>query len=177
MQQTIVDATLRCLQKYSIEKTNISTIAREAKVTRATLYSYFSTKEHVLHVALLQVVNLFCTRLLKHIEKFNKPEERLLEAMVFICLEIPKDPYLRFIIDPVMAQQVNAMTLTAKEGESVRMEMLKVIFKNDPRYRNSLEDLCELVTRMVVSVLVMKPIKKKTKVDLYRLFRKFISMI
>jgi len=176
MQQNIIDATLRCLQKYSIEKTNISTIAREAKVTRATFYSYFPTKEDVLHTALLQVVNVFCIKLLKHVEKFNAPEERLLEALVYLCIEIPKDPHLKFIIEPVMAHQVNEMTLTAKEGESVRLEILKKILKDDPRYKKSLNELCEIVTRMVVSVLVMKPSKKKTKEDLYKLFRKFILM-
>lgn len=174
MQQTIIDATLRCLQKYSIEKTSISSIATEARVTRATVYSYFSTKEEALHAALMQVVNGFCTRLLKQVEKQTSMQDRLLEAMVYICMEIPKDPYLKFITEPAMAEQVNAMTLTSPDGESVRLEMLKKIIGANTLPKQELEMLCEIITRMVVSILVMAPAKKKSRKELLVLFSRLI---
>lgn len=174
--QVIIDGALRCLQKYQIEKTSLSSIASEARVTRATVYSYFSTKEEVLHAALMQIVEQFCVKLLAHIESYRSANERLLESMVYICVEIPKDPYLKFMTDPAMAEQVNAMTLTSRDGEWLRLELLKKILGKHTLSPARLEELCEIVTRMAVSVLVMAPGKKKNRKELHAFFKRFISL-
>jgi AcrR family transcriptional regulator len=174
--QGILDATLRCLIKYSIEKTSISSIAKEAGLTRATVYSYFPTKEEVLHAALLQVVVAFCLKLVRHIESLAEPRERLLEALVFICIEIPKDPHLKFITDPSMASQVYDRTLTSKEGQAIRLELLRTILNNDPAYADSIELMCEIQTRMIVSILVMRQDKKKTRKQLQAFFQALIPV-
>ena len=174
--QAIIDAALRCLQKYHIEKTSLSSIATEARVTRATVYSYFPTKEDVLHAALMKIVEQFCIKLLAHIEPYHTANERLLESMVYICVEIPKDTHLKFMTDPAMAEQVNAMTLGSKDGEWVRLEILKKILGKNIPSQVALEELCEMVTRVTVSVLVMTPARKKNRKELYAFFKRFIVL-
>jgi len=174
--QLIVEAALRCILKYSIEKSGISSIAAEAGLTRATVYSYFSTKEEVLHAALMQVVSEFVIKLIRHLDRFEGAEARLLEALVYICVEIPKDRYLRVIADPHMAAQLYNKTLTSAEGVAIRLDLLGMIVRGDPAYVGSLEILCEIYTRMVVSVLTMKEQQKKEPQELRIFFGHLVAM-
>lgn len=169
-----MDSALRCLEKYRIEKSTISDIASEAGVTRATVYSYFPTKQEILHAAFFQVVDQFLGKLLRHLEAFEQPEERLIEALVFICEEMPKDPYLSLIVEPGMSELVNERTLTSQDVKAVRLEMMKTILRGEARYLSNLEDLSEIVSRLVVSFLVMKSERKRSREELGRFFRRFI---
>ena len=46
-QQRIVDAAVRCVKKWGIAKVTLNDIAKEAGVTRPTVYSYFSNRDEV----------------------------------------------------------------------------------------------------------------------------------
>ncbi|MFA5122472.1 TetR/AcrR family transcriptional regulator [Zavarzinia sp.] len=171
--QQIVEAALRCILKFSIEKAGISDIAREAGLTRATVYSYFPSKEEVLHAALMQVVGDFVADLAHHLEAFEAPAERLSEALVHICIEIPRNPYLRIINEPHMAAQVYGKTLTSPEGTAIRLQLLDMILQGSA---GPLEPLCEIYTRMIVSMLTMRDAHPKGADDLRRFFRPLVGL-
>ncbi|MCF4164564.1 TetR/AcrR family transcriptional regulator [Zavarzinia compransoris] len=174
--QAIVEATLRCIRKFSQEKTGISAVAREARVTRATVYSYFPTREDMLHAALLQVVVGFVARLTGHLAGIADPESRLVEAMAFICREIPRDRYLSVIAEPSMAEQVYDKTLTAREGEAIRLDVFRAIMGGGAKDGVSLEDRCEIYTRLVVSMLTLKTRDPRDEDDLRGFFRSLVSI-
>lgn len=50
-EQRLLDATLACLARHGIAKTTLDDVAREAGVSRATLYRYFPGKQALLAAA------------------------------------------------------------------------------------------------------------------------------
>jgi len=61
----IVDATARLYEKHSFEEISFALIAKEAKFTRSNLYKYFSSKEEMFLVFLIQDTRLWRADLLK----------------------------------------------------------------------------------------------------------------
>ena len=50
-EQRLLEATLVCLARHGIAKTTLDDVAREAGVSRATLYRYFPGKQALLSAA------------------------------------------------------------------------------------------------------------------------------
>ncbi|MFW0785131.1 TetR/AcrR family transcriptional regulator [Gordonia sp. CPCC 206044] len=48
----IVEAAIRSLAQHGLERTSLTVIAREAQVSRQTVYKYFSTKEEIVEIAI-----------------------------------------------------------------------------------------------------------------------------
>lgn len=48
----IAEAAIRTLATHGLEHTSLTVIAREAQVSRQTVYAYFSTKEEIAEIAL-----------------------------------------------------------------------------------------------------------------------------
>lgn len=54
--EQILDAAWRCYQRQTVQKTRMEHIAREAKVSRTTIYRYFQSRDEVLLGVLLRAV-------------------------------------------------------------------------------------------------------------------------
>ena len=60
--QRILDAAIRCVQQFGIDKTNMNDIAREAGVTRPTVYNHFGNRDEVVQAALALGAKDFVTK-------------------------------------------------------------------------------------------------------------------
>ena len=55
---TIVDAATRCFDTWGVERTRMGDIAREAAISRPTLYRYFATKEALILEVMLRHIRV-----------------------------------------------------------------------------------------------------------------------
>ena len=97
--EKIIDAALICLDRWGLEKTSLHDIAREAGVTRPTVYSYFANREEVIQAAMIHGGQQFGIKLLNHVNRFDQAPERLLEAVLFALKNVPREPYLNLVKD------------------------------------------------------------------------------
>jgi len=161
--QKIIDAALLCIEKWGVEKISINDIAKQAGVTRPTVYNHFPNKDEIIQAALLQAGLSFGEKLFKHFNKFEKPAERLLEAMMYSYQHLPKETYLGIAVGGEMARQVNERALSSKESHEIRLLLFGEILKHDQQYQSDMEEISEVSTRFLLSLLTVEGIKKRTQ--------------
>ncbi|MEE2733431.1 TetR/AcrR family transcriptional regulator [Ketobacter sp.] len=161
-QQRIVEATVRCVKKWGIAKVTLNDIAKEAGVTRPTVYSYFSNRDEVVQFAMLQSAYGFAQKLLRHIEEYESPEERTIEAVMFALKRLPNEPYLELMADSGLADIMNENALRAEEGNEIRRSIFRLIFRGLDVEGEELDEIVEVSTRFVLSLLTVKSEKKRS---------------
>ena len=84
--EKILQAAYGCFLKYGISKTSMSDIAREAGVSKSTIYYYFSGKDDLIIAILRKECNDLLARL-KRIAAEKLPTEEKLQRMIGAKLE------------------------------------------------------------------------------------------
>ena len=92
--ERLLEAAIHCIQLYGVTKTAISDVAREAGVTRRTVYRYFENREALVGAALVRGVRDFTSRAHTLLETFEEPEDMVVEGLCFALKELPRDPVL-----------------------------------------------------------------------------------
>lgn len=159
--QKLLDATLTCIERWGVGKTSLMDIAREAGVTRPTVYNHFNNKDDLIQAALLQVGQQFGEKLFAHFNRFNSPEERMLEAIFFTWKHLPQEPYLGLAISNEMAQHINERAISSPESDEIRRALFRAILMDDKRYLKEVDEISEVATRFVLSLLVVEGPRKR----------------
>lgn len=155
-QQKILNAAIQCVQELGFEKTSLNDIAKVAGVTRPTVYSYFPNRFDLIRDALIQSGIEFGERMLEHIEPLETIEERLVESIVFGITGLPKEPYLAVITRHDLSAFINQDALSDEEGQRILLSLFKEIFKYEEIDDFDLLEICELATRLLISMLMIK---------------------
>jgi AcrR family transcriptional regulator len=153
--ERIIEAALVCLDRWGLEKTSLHDIAREAGVTRPTVYSYFANREEVIQAAMIQGGQRFAVKLLAHINRFSSHRERLLEAVLFAWKHMPDEPYLKLVKDAGLANMINEQAITSKEGRDICRALISEILQHDAKYKHELDEITEVTTRFLLSLLLV----------------------
>lgn len=162
--QRIIDATLVCLDRWGLEKTSLHDIAREAGVTRPTVYSYFTNRDEVVQAAMIQGGQRFGLKLLNHINQFSTHKERLLEAVLFAYKNMPQEPYLKLVKNAGMANMINEQAITSPEGREICRALFQEILRHDKKYQKEMDEIVEVTTRFLLSLLLVEgAIKRNDK--------------
>ena len=162
--QRIIDAALICLDRWGLEKTSLHDIAREAGVTRPTVYSYFVNRDEVVQAAMVFGGQRFGLKLLNHINQFSSNRERLLEAVLFAYQNMPQEPYLKLVKDAGLAHMINEQAITSPEGRDMCRMLFQEILQHDPEYQDELDEIVEVTTRFLLSLLLVEgAIKRNDK--------------
>jgi AcrR family transcriptional regulator len=171
-QQRILDAAIQCLQQWGIEKTNLNDIAKQAGVTRPTVYSYFPNKGDIIRTALLQSAYAFGARLVQHIDQFESTGDRLLESVAYTIEKLPQEPYLAVITQADFSSMINQGALSDEEGFAICLDLFRYIFKHSPPSENDLAEITEFTIRVALSLLVLKGPGKRTGKQLRGLLKR-----
>lgn len=162
-QQKILEAAIRCVKQWGIEKTNLNDIAKEAGVTRPTVYSYFPNKTDVIHTALLQSGYSLGERMLTYMNQFENTADRLIESILFALEELPKEPFLAVITQAGLSDYINEDALSDEEGQAIRLLLFREIYKNTNIDEDELKEITELASRLTLSLLMIKGPAERTR--------------
>ena len=84
VRERVLEATYACVARYGISKTTVEDVAREARVSRATVYRYFpGGKDELIRETISWEVARFFTRLAAAVEGTADFTELLVEALLF----------------------------------------------------------------------------------------------
>jgi AcrR family transcriptional regulator len=98
-ERQLVDAALTCLGRYGLRKTSLDDIAREAGVSRATVYRLFPGGKHrVVDTVLCHVVGRFCHDLESELAAARSLEELVTVAVGTLLREAADNPVLASLI-------------------------------------------------------------------------------
>lgn len=151
----IMDAAVRCVQRYGADKTGIADIAREAGVTRPTVYSYFGGRERVLHAAMLHAARNLSERLAEHVRGFADPYEQVVENLLFCLREFGRYPSLALLLGPGAAT-LNATSSISPQGMEIARRGLAPTLEIRPDLRDQEEEIAEILVRFFLSLLTLK---------------------
>lgn len=163
-QQRILDATINCVKLWGLEKTSLNDIAKQAGVTRPTVYSYYPSRDAVIRAALLQSGYAFGERVIDHIRRFASARERLLEAVLFAIEQLPLEPYLTLVTRSDIPSQFYEDALIDSEGLHICLAIFDAVFEDSDHSDRDKLDIMELSIRLTLSLLVLRgPTTRSTK--------------
>lgn len=100
--QRLVRAAAACVDRFGLTKTTIEDVAREAKVSRATIYRYFENRDQLmLEVILHDLEESHNRELDTFFDGVDTPEgfgEALLDATVYLLATIRQSPRLQLLL-------------------------------------------------------------------------------
>jgi AcrR family transcriptional regulator len=150
----VCTAALACLKRQGIEKTTMSDIAKEASITRPTLYKYFKNIEEVLSTAIDIEAYNFAESVVKHAKQFATIEERIVETIIYVVEELPKDPNLSIIVNDDRAKTLRDRAFS-DEATLVFSEMTAVpLIEIRPELRDQGVEISEIMARFAISMIL-----------------------
>lgn len=151
----ILDAAITSVKREGWARVTLGDIARQAGVTRPTVYSYFSNRDEVVRAALLQSAYAFGARLMEHLALFPTDAERVTEAVLYSLRVLPDEPCLALITDPELTPLVNAHTLTTPEGLGMGTAVFRMMLPGREHSDDEMEEMAEFSIRFMISLLTM----------------------
>lgn len=82
--EQILNAAMICIMTIGPGRTNISSVASQAKVSRPTVYAHFETLESLIQEAILKGTAILLEALKAHAAQFESPRQRVFEAFLKI---------------------------------------------------------------------------------------------
>ena len=150
----VCTSALDCLKRQGIEKTTMSDIAKEAGIARPTLYKYFNNIEEVLSTAIDIEAYNFAESVVKHAKQFATIEERIVETIIYVVEELPKDPNLSIIVNDDSAKTLRDRAFS-DEATLVFSEMTAVpLIELRPELRDQGVEISEMMARFAISMIL-----------------------
>ena len=126
--QKILNATESLLKKHYFKEVTIEDIAREAGVSKVTIYHHFSSKDNLIYY----YVQIFASKVQERFRELLKTDKSYMEKLEaifefatevnesspgFNTDEIRNDPKLQQLVDSVLSQQREVVFEYIKEGK------------------------------------------------------------
>jgi AcrR family transcriptional regulator len=96
--EQILDAALRCYQKNTFQKTRMEHIAREAKVSRTTIYRYFESRDEVLVGVVLRALHELLDFIGVRVAGVESFAEFIVETIAITVDQVPHSPLFNMLM-------------------------------------------------------------------------------
>ena len=94
----ILRAAERCIQRHGIRKTTMDDIARDARISRPSVYRYFADREDLLLALMSEHSRALTERARRFIDKYPTVEDGLVEGLFYIADHGHRDEFTRFLV-------------------------------------------------------------------------------
>ncbi|MGF7118617.1 TetR/AcrR family transcriptional regulator [Methanobacterium oryzae] len=143
----IIQAAIKIFSKKGFHKSTMDEIAGEVGVSKATLYTYFKSKEEILkEIWKLNSQNILD---LKKFKEYNYFE--VLEKLYLMMVESP-GLYLSFEITALSSQNENIKEIN-KESYEAKLESLKLFLQDQQQKGSIREDIGADVLAQIITAL------------------------
>jgi AcrR family transcriptional regulator len=151
--ERLVDAAETCFDRLGLARTTIDDIAREAHVSRATVYRHVRDRDELVLAVLEREAHRFAVRMGSGQAK--TVDDAIVDGIVFALREVPTQPRLALLMQP------GAATVIPGAWEVLYQQSLAVLGPLLEQASGSLrddlpvEEVVEWVLRTVLSLLAM----------------------
>lgn len=98
VEDKIIDATVKCFNRYGINKTSMDDIAKMAKVSRPTIYRYFPSRHHLAVEVLVREIRDHTRVLGPLFKEYKYPPRAMVEGIIFAVSTAQEHPYTKIIL-------------------------------------------------------------------------------
>jgi len=174
----LLDAAESCFGQFGISKTTVEDIAKQAHVSRATVYRYFSGRDAVVSGVILRETGRYLERVRPRVESQPDLGSAILEFVEVTIRAATRDETVGMLF--TSDDGLNSVGII--EGTSVALfemisEFLRPIFAsspNDYRAELSIDDASEWILRTVLSFLTVSGPKRRSADGLDTYLRRFL---
>jgi AcrR family transcriptional regulator len=150
----VCKAALECLKRLGLEKTGMSDIAREAGISRPTLYKYFANKTEVFFTAIDMEAYIFAESVVAHAKQYASIEERIVETIIYVVKELPKHQYLSLVLNHELAGSLRDRAFS-DEATLVFSQMTAVpLIEIRPDLKDQGVEISEIMSRFAISMIL-----------------------
>lgn len=160
--QRIVDATVRCIDRYGVKKTTLSDVATELGVTRQTVYRHFNRMNDLMAEVGSQGAQAFVDGMVDHLHALAGPGATLIdpatavvEGIMYSLRVLPADPRLGLLLQ---VGEGSAFGRGATSGPALvygaqTLRRYPVDWSAAGAAAQDLDGLAELIMRLLTSLL------------------------
>jgi AcrR family transcriptional regulator len=167
----LCEATLNCVVRMGLTKTSMSDIAKEAGVTRPTLYKHFNSKTAALIAAIDAVSLEFAHAVAKHVSRLATIEERIIEMILFVVKELPRHKYLSLVLNPECSVVLADRAFSDERPRELSRIAIAPVVELRPELRPEGEEIAEVMSRFAISLILFPGRFKKSGENLREFIR------
>jgi AcrR family transcriptional regulator len=165
--ERLLDAAEHCFTRAGISSTTVEHIADEAKVSRATVYRYFSGRDELVLGVVLREADRFLARARSRVDSQTSLEDALLEFMMATVTAARRDEMLAILFTVDEAQAAGQMMV----GGSVALfertaDFLRPVFTrfaDQVRPGVEVDDAAEWMLRVILSMLTVRGPRRRSR--------------
>ena len=178
--EQILDAALRCYANDGVIKTTVEHVAREAKVSRTTVYRYFRNRDEVLSALVLRESMQILQVMQEQLAHIDDLVEFLVEGMVFCLVEAPKMPLYPYGFGEEGAVLTSRLSISSEEVLALGVALIQPLYDRAVArgtLRKGVEPLLlvEWVVRILLSYMVTTSPAIKSAEDYRQLFYVYLA--
>lgn len=167
-------AALRCIARWGLAKTGLGDIAKEAGCARQTVYNHYPDARAVIAAALFDASEVFIARLFVAIRAVEAPGDRILASMMFCLRHLPNEPLLQLLIGPEGAEYTNVVAFRSEPAWQLIRGVAAECIAPDPKLARHLDELAEMMTRTLLSMLLIEPPEPRTEAETRALLARWL---
>jgi AcrR family transcriptional regulator len=153
--ERIIAAASRCLAGLGLERTSLSAIAREARVSRQTIYNHFDSKQEIIERALAGAASNAAERIIAAAKANTCAAGFVVELCMSSLAEYTRNPAISPVI--TIIQGVDArQSVMRPEGLAVARHFVEPILSYLPDRASDLDEMTETLLRFTLSLLTLE---------------------
>jgi AcrR family transcriptional regulator len=173
----IIEAATRCVDRLGSAAFSLSEVANELHVTRPTVYRYFGSTDELLSAVGEHAMQEFSDLIRAHLREITEPAEWVVEGIAANVEWLPSRPHMTVLLETGRSEPFARgftsdiavdMTREAFEVSSIDWRALGFSQKD-------IDELINLMLRLIASLLIDPPDPPYTKVQLRRYLRRWIA--
>lgn len=161
----IVRAALACFGRFGVRKSTLEDIAREAGVSRATIYRYFQNKDTLLRIVISQEVARILSEVQKELKGTYPIDVKLARSFRVLEDELADHKVLHSVIELEPELILPQITVEGRASLAMLTSLLLPALRKAARAHeispDALDDKCEWIARSVVGELARVGLKRR----------------
>jgi AcrR family transcriptional regulator len=170
--QRLIAAALCCAEAKGLGRTTIADIARQAGVTRPTVYTHFEDRHALFQTAFSQAATRMMVNAHRAMRRRGSAGERAVEAVAHFVLELPKDPCLRLTLTAEGLGEFTSRALLDGGAMPSARAILEPVFESAPELEPHAEEVTEVTVRFALSLLAVPGPRARTPRQLRAFLRR-----
>lgn len=150
--ERILHGAVRSIARHGLERSSIASVAREAGVSRQTIYAYYTNREDVLRDAVMRSATDLMRVVVANAKKSSSAGEFLVELTAGVIFGVKEHPALSAMLYSVDSPEGREMTMSGPILEVVE-DALAPLAEYDPALKPKLGVIAETSLRLTVSLL------------------------
>ncbi len=149
----LLDAASDCYQRQGVVKTSVEHIAREAKVSRTTVYRYFKNRDEVMTAVVAREAQRLVRSLHERVDGLACFGDFVIETLVTVISEIPRFPIFGLMLSED-SSVVKRLCVGSDEVQAVAVKFMRERFEyaqSEGKLRDGL-DLPSLVDWLMLVI-------------------------